>query len=104
MDANMSLLRRQINHLKLQEEERNSGRVSYGEELESEWMEWEKKLYPAYHFKVCETMGLLQSYLMNTRPSVALASLSLTVLVVAASVISVFVTSVNILHLTRFGS
>lgn len=104
VDANMSLLRRRINQLKLQEEERNGGRDPAEEEyLESKWMEWEKKLYPVYHFKVCEMMGLLQSYLMNTRPSVALASLSFTVLIVAASVISVLVASVNTIHLTRIG-
>lgn len=104
VDANMSLLRRRINQLKLQEEERYGGREPPEEEyLESKWMQWEKKLYPAYHSKVCEMMGLLQSYLMNTRPSVALASLSFTVLIVAASVISVLVTSVNTINLTQFG-
>lgn len=102
VDANMPLLRKRIKKLKIQEEERNRDRAPPEEELESEWMEWEKKLYPTYHFKVCEMIGLLHSYLMNTRPSVALATLSLTVFFAAASVLVLLVTSINSIHLSRF--
>lgn len=105
VDANMPLLRKRINKLKIQEEERKGDRPAPPEEeLESEWMEWEKKLYPTYHFKVCEMIGLLHNYLIETRPSVALATLSLNVFVAAASVLVLLVASVNSLHLSRLGS
>jgi hypothetical protein len=96
VDANMPFLRKRINKLKLEEETKIR---RFPLELESEWMEWEKELYPTYHSKICQSMGLLHNYLIYTRPSVALASLSAVALVVTASVILVFVTSVNSIHL-----
>ena len=38
----------------------------------SNWMEWEKKYFLRYNDDVCEALGLLQDYLMNMRPSLAL--------------------------------
>ena len=39
----------------------------------SDWMEWEKKYYVQYYNEdVCEGVGLLQSFLMDTRPCLAL--------------------------------
>eukprot|EP01018_Ginkgo_biloba_P027241 Gb_20337 [translate_table: standard] len=76
VDANMIVLRKRMNDLNMQE--RNY-------EPPEEWMEWEKKVYPAYHSTICHAIGLLQNYLMNTRPSFAIATLSLMSLSVAAS-------------------
>ncbi|XP_050221796.1 uncharacterized protein LOC126671990 [Mercurialis annua] len=64
IDENMFLLRKRIQEMKIME--RNS-------EAPSDWMEWEKKYYAHYNSDVCEAVGILQSVLMNTRPSFALA-------------------------------
>eukprot|EP01018_Ginkgo_biloba_P027240 Gb_20326 [translate_table: standard] len=76
VDANITILRKRMNEVKMQE--RNY-------KPPEEWREWEKNVYPAYHSSICHAIGLLQSYLMNARPSVAVATLSLMSLSVAAS-------------------
>jgi hypothetical protein len=101
VDANMPFLRKRINKMKLQE---GTKIFRFPPELESEWMEWEKELYPTYHSKICQSMGLLHNYLIYTRPSVALAGLTAMALVVTASVILVLVTSVNSIYLARLGA
>ncbi|KAF5182364.1 mediator of RNA polymerase II transcription subunit [Thalictrum thalictroides] len=42
-------------------------------EAPSNWMAWEKKYYANYDSDVCEAVGLLQSKLMNIRPSLAIS-------------------------------
>ncbi|KAL0463491.1 UNVERIFIED_CONTAM: hypothetical protein Slati_0236700 [Sesamum latifolium] len=42
-----------------------------------EWMDWEKRFYASYDSIICDAMGHLQSYLMETRPSLALAIIAL---------------------------
>lgn len=103
VDANMPFLRKRINNLKLQEEKRNC-RFHPEEELESGWMDWEKEVYPTYHSRICQWMGLLHNYLIYTRPTVALATLSALALVVTASIMVLLAISVNSIHLPRFGA
>ncbi|KAK9272784.1 hypothetical protein L1049_003161 [Liquidambar formosana] len=38
----------------------------------SDWMEWEKRYFKYYDSDICEAVGLLQSLLMNMRPSLAI--------------------------------
>ncbi|KAL2551873.1 hypothetical protein Fot_05492 [Forsythia ovata] len=92
VDENMSVLRLHIKKMKMLESSRTSQKPS------SDWMEWEKKIFTRYHEDVCEVVALLQSYLMNTRPSVALGVLAL----VAMSVpLSSSVAMVNILKIAK---
>ncbi|KAL2531638.1 hypothetical protein Adt_04989 [Abeliophyllum distichum] len=92
VDENMSVLRLHIKKMKMLESSRTSQQPS------SDWMEWEKKIFTRYHEDVCEVMALLQSYLMNTRPSVALGVLAL----VAMSVpLSSSVAMVNVLKIAK---
>eukprot|EP01018_Ginkgo_biloba_P027261 Gb_16481 [translate_table: standard] len=84
VDANMTILRKRMNEIKMQE--RNY-------KAPQEWMEWERKVYPAYHSSICHAIGLLQNYLMNVRPSFAVVTLSLMSLGLAASVSLVFTIS-----------
>ncbi|GFS36890.1 hypothetical protein Acr_00g0048550 [Actinidia rufa] len=64
VDENMIILRMRIRQAEVSE-----GR----HEVLSNWMEWEKKYYAQYYNEdVCEGVGLLQSFLMNTRPCLAL--------------------------------
>lgn len=53
----------------------------------SNWMEWEKQCYTSYDSDVCELLGLLQAFLMNTRPSLAIGVTVLVMLSVPASAI-----------------
>ncbi|KAL6325890.1 hypothetical protein AAG906_038379 [Vitis piasezkii] len=53
----------------------------------SNWMEWEKRYYEHYNEDVCQAVGLLQSYLMNIRPSLALGFLGLISLSVPMSTV-----------------
>ncbi|GLJ09335.1 hypothetical protein SUGI_0106850 [Cryptomeria japonica] len=68
VDANMSVLRQRVYELKLQESCYHPSQ---------EWMEWEKNMLPHYHSTISQATGILQWYLMSTRPSIALAALSL---------------------------
>lgn len=46
----------------------------------SDWNDWEKKYYTSYDSFICQALGLLQSYLMDTRPSLALGMMGLVLL------------------------
>ncbi|XP_057962227.1 uncharacterized protein LOC131153785 [Malania oleifera] len=63
VDDNMIVLRKRIREMNMAER-------SYVPP--SDWMNWEKQYYKIYNSDVCEAMGILQSVLMNTRPSLAL--------------------------------
>ncbi len=54
-------------------------------EAPSDWMDWEKRYYTSYDSFICEAMGVLQTQLMNTRPSVALGAIALIALSVPTS-------------------
>ncbi|XP_059451296.1 uncharacterized protein LOC132182114 [Corylus avellana] len=77
VDENMILLRMRIRELKMLETSQ--------QEPPASWMQWEKKYYTHYDEDVCEAVGLLQSYLMNVRPSLALAMAALFMLSVPFS-------------------
>ncbi|KAJ0099447.1 hypothetical protein Patl1_21357 [Pistacia atlantica] len=76
VDENMIVLRMRIQEKKLLE-------GNY--EPPSNWMEWEKKYYVDYNQDVCEAIGLLQSYLMNIRPGLALGLIGVLAMSVAIS-------------------
>jgi len=101
VDANMPLLRKRLNTLRLQEERNNE---RYTPEEGSQRMQWEEELSRTYHSKICEAMRLLHNYLLYTRPSVALANLSIMAIVVATSVLSVMVLIVSNIHVCGFGA
>ena len=63
VDEDMIVLRMRIHEIKMSEK-------SQAEVAASDWMEWEKKYYGEdYDSDICEAVGLLQSRLMDTRPS-----------------------------------
>ncbi|KAH0671734.1 hypothetical protein KY290_026429 [Solanum tuberosum] len=69
VDENMIVLRMRIKDMKLLETEKSGP--------PSNWMGWEKKYFSHYNEDVCEAIGLLQMYLMETRPALALGMLAL---------------------------
>ncbi|XP_004297349.1 PREDICTED: uncharacterized protein LOC101294061 [Fragaria vesca subsp. vesca] len=81
VDENMIVLRKRIHEMKM---------VERNYEPPAEWMDWEKRYYTSYDSIICQAMGLLQSQLMNTRPSLALAFMALIVFSVPASTFMVF--------------
>lgn len=89
VDEDMIVLRIRIHEMRMVEEKH---------EAPSDWMEWEKRNYPDYDSDVCEAVGLLQSELMKTRPSMALAML----LLVSASVpVSMGVVMFHLMELAK---
>lgn len=64
----------------------------------SDWMEWEKDYFADYKYNadVCEAIGWLQNFLLNTRPSVALGMVALVASSVAISTGLVFSQAVEI--------
>ncbi|KAI3779057.1 hypothetical protein L2E82_08512 [Cichorium intybus] len=68
VDENMIVLRERIRKLKAEME------YGGGEQLPDNWMEWEKTYTYSggYHSDIFEGIALLQRFLMETRPSVAL--------------------------------
>ncbi|KAJ9682765.1 hypothetical protein PVL29_018647 [Vitis rotundifolia] len=78
VDENMIVLRMRIREVKMLETSKSPP---------SNWMEWEKRYYDHYNEDVCQAVGLLQSYLMNIRPSLALGFLGLISLSVPMSTV-----------------
>ncbi|XP_043694656.1 uncharacterized protein LOC122645414 [Telopea speciosissima] len=76
VDENMIVLRKRIQEMKM---------VERNQEPPENWMEWEKKYYTDYDSDVCEAVGLLQTQLMETRPSVALGMVALVAISVPTS-------------------
>jgi hypothetical protein len=76
VDENMISLRMRLRELKM---------LETSQEPPASWMEWEKKYYTHYDEDVCEAVGLLQSYLMSVRPSLALGMAALVMLSVPIS-------------------
>lgn len=77
-DENMIVLRMRIKKMKVIEGKKM--KVIEGDDDDvaaAEWKEWERRVFTHYHEGVCESVEMLQSYLMNTRPSVALGVLAL---------------------------
>ncbi|CAL9779465.1 unnamed protein product [Musa acuminata subsp. burmannicoides] len=78
VDQSMIVLRKRIHEMKMAE-------TNY--EAPSEWMDWEKRYYTSYHADVCEILCLLQTLLMDTRPSLAIGMIAVVVLSVPTSAI-----------------
>ncbi|XP_010243785.1 PREDICTED: uncharacterized protein LOC104587761 [Nelumbo nucifera] len=89
VDENMIVLRKRILEIKMVEQKH---------EPPSDWMEWEKRYYADYNSDICEAMGLLQTKLMNTRPSLALGTMGLLILSVP---ISTVVTLSHLIEITK---
>ncbi|KAJ4973278.1 hypothetical protein NE237_006452 [Protea cynaroides] len=79
VDENMIVLRMRIHDMNMAERKH---------EPPSDWMEWEKRYYPDYDSDICEAIGLLQTQLMNTRPSLVLCMVALLALSVPVSVVT----------------
>ncbi|KAK2971073.1 hypothetical protein RJ640_022628 [Escallonia rubra] len=70
VDENMIVLRQRIREVRM---------VEAKDEAPADWMEWEKGYYSSYNSDVCEAVGLLQHFLMETRPSLALGMVALAI-------------------------
>lgn len=84
VDESMIVLRKRIHEMNM---------IERNYEPPSDWMEWEKRYYTSYDSIICDAMGVLQTHLMNTRPSVALGVIALVAVSVPTS------TAVVLLHL-----
>lgn len=87
VDENMIVLRMRINEMKMVE--RNC-------EAPADWMEWEKRYYGSYDSDICKGVGMLQRFLMNTRPGVALGMLALVGFSVPSSVLLVLINLIEV--------
>ena len=87
MDENMIVLRKRIHEMKM---------VERNYEPPSDWNDWEKRYYTSYDSFICQALGLLQSHLMNTRPSLALGIMGLLLLSLPMS------TTMLLFHLLDF--
>ncbi|CAH2037601.1 unnamed protein product [Thlaspi arvense] len=76
VDENMVVLRKRIHEMKM---------VERNYEPPSHWMHWEKSFYCNYDATICDALSLLQTFLMNSRPSVAFGTLLLLLLSVPVS-------------------
>ncbi|KAJ8770284.1 hypothetical protein K2173_012754 [Erythroxylum novogranatense] len=89
VDENMIVLRKRIHEMKV---------VERNYEPPEDWMEWEKQYFAGYDSLICEMVGLLQSQLMNTRPSLALGIIGLIIFSVPLSMATVLF---HFLEITR---
>ncbi|KAK4263896.1 hypothetical protein QN277_029251 [Acacia crassicarpa] len=76
VDENMIVLRKRIHEMKM---------IEKNYEPPADWMDWEKRYYTSYDSMICEALGVLQTQLMNTRPSLALGMIALLALSVPTS-------------------
>lgn len=81
VDESMVILRKRTHEMNM---------IEKNNKAPSDWMEWEKRCYTNYHSIICEAMGVLQTQLMNTRPSVALGAIALVAISVSSSFLVVF--------------
>ncbi|CAB4304221.1 unnamed protein product [Prunus armeniaca] len=80
VDESLIVLRKRIHEMKM---------VERNYEPPQDWMHWEKQCYASYDEYICNLVGCLQSYLMNTRPSLALSMLLLVTVSVPASTVMI---------------
>ncbi|KAJ4959774.1 hypothetical protein NE237_019684 [Protea cynaroides] len=90
VDENMVVLRKCILEMKT---------MKKNHEAPEDWMEWEKKYYQHYNDDVCESVGLLQTQLMKTRPSVALGMVALVMLCVPTSM---FIVTFHLMEIAKW--
>ncbi|XP_027367252.1 uncharacterized protein LOC113873355 [Abrus precatorius] len=86
VDESMIVLRKRIHEMNM---------IERNYEPPSDWMDWEKRYYTNYDSVICEAMGVLQTQLMNTRPSLALGAMALVAMSVPTS------TAVVLFHLVE---
>eukprot|EP00253_Pinus_taeda_P009114 PITA_09114 len=91
VDANMIVLRKRISEMKAKEE-------NY--EFQAEWMQWERNLYPSHQSNILQAIGWLQLSLINARPSVVFAVLTLITLWLPTSVLIAMVVGAG--YVTEF--
>ncbi|KAK3024120.1 hypothetical protein RJ639_043579 [Escallonia herrerae] len=89
VDDNMIVLRQRIREMRTEEAT---------DEAPADWMEWEKGYYSSYNSDVCEAVGLLQYFLMETRPSLALGMVALVIISVMISTTVVGLSLVGIVE------
>lgn len=89
VDENMIVLRKRIHEMKM---------VERNYEPPSHWMDWEKRLYNSYDSVICDSVGHLQSFLMNSRPTVAIAMLLLLLISVPVSSTAIAFRLLDLLH------
>ncbi|CAK9144757.1 unnamed protein product, partial [Ilex paraguariensis] len=82
VDSSMIVLRQRIHEMKMLEK-------NYASPPLCGWMEWEKRYYRDYHEDVFGAIRFLQSLLMETRPSLALAMVTLVLLSMFSSIAAV---------------
>ncbi|XP_039043929.1 uncharacterized protein LOC120183272 [Hibiscus syriacus] len=87
VDENMIVLRKRIHEMKM---------IERNYEPPADWMEWEKHYYTSYDSIICDVLGVLQSMLMNTRPSLAVGMVALIVLSFPASAAFVVLNAVDV--------
>ncbi|KAE8022024.1 hypothetical protein FH972_007864 [Carpinus fangiana] len=80
VDKSMIILRKRMHEMKM---------IERNYEPPEEWTEWEKRYYTCYDEYICQVVGLLQSYLMNTRPSFSLGMLALITMSIPASTVMI---------------
>ncbi|KAJ4961618.1 hypothetical protein NE237_021528 [Protea cynaroides] len=90
VDENMMVLRKRIQEMKMMEK---------NHEAPEDWMEWEKKYYRHYNSDVCEAVGLLQTQLMDMRPSLALG---MVVVVMLSVPTSMFVVALHLMEIAKW--
>lgn len=78
VNESLVVLRKRVHEMKM---------VERNYEPPSTWMDWEKQCYAEYDESICQFVGFVQFCLMNTRPSLALALLTLTVISVPFSTV-----------------
>ncbi|CAA7046408.1 unnamed protein product [Microthlaspi erraticum] len=76
VDENMVVLRKRIHEMKM---------VERNYEPPSHWMHWEKRFYCNYDATICDALSIVQTFLMNSRPSVAFGTLLLLLVSVPVS-------------------
>ncbi|XP_028779572.1 uncharacterized protein LOC114735952 [Neltuma alba] len=76
VDESMIILRKRIHEMKM---------IEKNYEPPEDWMDWEKRYYTSYDSMICEALGVLQTQLMNTRPSLALGMIALLAMSVPTS-------------------
>ncbi|CAH8353829.1 unnamed protein product [Eruca vesicaria subsp. sativa] len=96
VDENMVVLRKRIHEMKM---------VERNYEPPSHWMQWEKRLYCGYDAIICDALCILQTFLMNSRPSVAFGTLLLILVSVPVStaffafrILDIFLWLINAIH------
>ncbi|XP_038985595.1 uncharacterized protein LOC120111770 [Phoenix dactylifera] len=81
VDENMIVLRKRIHEMKVAD--RNY-------EAPSEWMNWEKRCYASYGSDVSQLVGMVQAFLLNTRPGLAFGLAAIIAVAVPTSAVIVF--------------